>query len=102
MNELQNAITQLSQVVVELNTDQGEIDALNTQLANETASDKKEAVLDYLRAKGRAIHKGAIVISDETQNFNTVDGLEIANSQELALVFYGFTKAGHVYVFLAE
>ena len=90
---LDNALTQLQSVIAELNTDQTIIDLLSQQLADV----QKESTLDYLRGKGRAIREGSIIITSSQSEKFYVDSSIISESDELALVIEGYTKAGFIY-----
>lgn len=114
--ELSGALTKLSEVIAELNTDQQTIDSLNSQLATAIAAknaddaiiaaevvlDRKEAVLDYLRGKGRAIREGVIVISANEQETFNVPLSDIDQTDELQLVMGEFTRSGFVYSVITQ
>lgn len=109
--ELLNALTKLSEVIAELNTDQEAIDSLNSQLAivqaakdaddvllaQEAILDKKESVLDYLRGKGRAIREGALIINASYQERFNVPLAYVDGTPELLLVMQGYANAGFAY-----
>ena len=107
--ELNNAITQLQQVITTLNADQETIDALNAQLTSITAAkvaddaiiaaektlDTKESVLDYLRGKGRLL-RNIPPIADETETI-LVPLLYVSETPELYLIHQMYSDAGFVY-----